>query len=280
MDGVPDKDDSMPLKKGELKPFGTVEYENEIKGKTETLVLPNPSTVKYDLPIEYYNVNDVISLRKYAIQFGKEKAISKAAINIMMEDVNKCEDYLQYISDEDWTKFCKFFCENVQKYGNIDEELHYFRNKINRAPDTIYKLLIESKKAETDDDKWVLFDYEHTLYHMFDTYMSPDGVFNLKFVSSKNSGNMFEAVYNYDGVLLTAENDPVNCGTFNYCSDQIDKQLHKILDVNPYKDYGNVKGYPYPGKDETDEIIKNYKKNTLAKEHRAYYESQNAFEPE
>ena len=51
MDGVPDKDDSMPLKKGELKPFGTVEYENEIKGKTETLVLPNPSTVKYDLPI-------------------------------------------------------------------------------------------------------------------------------------------------------------------------------------------------------------------------------------
>ena len=51
MDGVPDKDDPDPLRKGELKPFGTPEYENEIKGKTETLVLPNPSTVKYDLPI-------------------------------------------------------------------------------------------------------------------------------------------------------------------------------------------------------------------------------------
>lgn len=56
MDGVPDKDDSMPLKKGELKPFGTVEYENEIKGETETLVLPNPSTVKYDLPIRCWYV--------------------------------------------------------------------------------------------------------------------------------------------------------------------------------------------------------------------------------
>jgi hypothetical protein len=51
MDGVPDKDNSMPLKKGELKPFGTAEYEDEVNSKAETLVLPNPSTVKYDLPI-------------------------------------------------------------------------------------------------------------------------------------------------------------------------------------------------------------------------------------
>ena len=107
MDGVPDKDDSMPLKKG-LKPFGTPEYENEVNSKAETLyndTLKSSTLSTYpirnDLPLEYSNHSAVGTLLQVTVNFEKEKAISKAAINIMMEDVNKCEDYLQYISDED-----------------------------------------------------------------------------------------------------------------------------------------------------------------------------------
>lgn len=112
---------------------------------------------------------------------------------------------------------------------------------------------------------------------MFDSEMAPEGECNLKFVSSNNSGNMFEAVYNYDGELLTAENDPINCGTFNYCSDQIDSDLHQILDVKPYKQYGNVKGHPYAGNDAKKANKSKYNNNYLAKGNRIYYESLDAF---
>ena len=165
----------------------------------------------------------------------------------------------------------------MQTYGSVYEELHYFRNKLNSAPDTIYELLVQNKNTANYDDKWILFNVRHTAYHMFNTEMSPEGECNLKFVSSNNSGNMFEAVYNYDGVLLTAENDPINCGTFNYCSDQKDKSLHQALDVKPYKQYGNVKGYPYPGDDEKEHNKKRYNNNYLAQNNRQYFESQDAF---
>ena len=284
MDGVPDKDDSMPLKKGELKPFGTVEYENEIKGKTETLVLPNPSTVKYDLPIEYYNVNDVISLRKYALQFGKEKAISKAAINIMMEDVNKCEDYLQYISDEDWLRFCEFFNKHVNIFDAVYEDLHYFRNKLNRTPSSFQELV--DNKSE-----WILYTKDDTRYHMnngifassnsnYKSYFSYNNEYNMKFVdkyglnevivSPKDDiGNMtYDEIYDYltkaeNWVILTEDYnntdpnlryDPVNMGTYNYCAydkripghdSSEDKDKHSALDVDTFYDWGNVKGLFY-----------------------------------
>jgi hypothetical protein len=98
MDSVPDKDDSMPLKKG-LKPFGTPEYENEVNSKAETLyndslnsgTTPDSQTLKYELPIEYLNVNDMTSLKQTILKFGKEKALSRAAIGIMMKDVNDNE---------------------------------------------------------------------------------------------------------------------------------------------------------------------------------------------
>ena len=75
-----------------------------------------------------------------------------------------------------------------------------------------------------------------TRYHMFGT----DGEYNLKFVSSDNSGNMYEAVYNKNGILLTEENDPENMGTYNYCSDEINNDLHQKLDVDTYKKWGNT----------------------------------------
>ena len=59
-----------------------------------------------------------------------------------------------------------------------------------------------------------------------------NGEFNLNFSSSKNTGYIYEAVYNKDGVLLTEDNSPINVGTYNYCSDQADKALHQIFDIN------------------------------------------------
>lgn len=45
----------------------------------------------------------------------------------------------------------------------------------------------------------------------------------------------YEAVYNYDGILLDEDNDPVNMGTYNY-ADPSDKLNHGLLDVKPYSD--------------------------------------------
>jgi len=55
----------------------------------------------------------------------------------MMKDVNDCEKYLFLVSDENWLRFCEFFNECVMEYGTVDEELHYFRLKLNRAPETL-----------------------------------------------------------------------------------------------------------------------------------------------
>jgi len=84
----------------------------------------------------------------------------------------------------------------------------------------------------------------------------------LKFVSSQSTNNMFEGVYNFDGILLTAENDPVNCGTYNYCSDQINSELHQKFDIDTYFKWGNVKGLFYGNStDERDYNGNKYKNN-------------------
>lgn len=269
MDGVPDKDDPDPLRKGELKPFGTPEYENEVNKKVNDLInsssIPSFSTVTYNFPIEYLNISNVVSIKQIALELGKEKAICKASIDIMMKDVNNCEEYLQYISDEDWTKFCLYFNKHVQEYRIVDKELHYFRLKLNRAPETLDDMidLINSSKK---DDKWKLYSMLDTRYHMFGT----DGEFNLKFGSSKNTGYCFEAVYNKDGKLLTEENSPVNIGTYNYCSDQADEDLHQELDVKPYKEFGNTPdtSSKYPGQKAKDYNRTKYNNNKEAQNHR------------
>ena len=269
MDGVPDKDDPDPLRKGELKPFGTPEYENEVNKKVNDLInsssIPSFSTVTYNFPIEYLNISNVVSIKQIALELGKEKAICKASIDIMMKDVNNCEEYLQYISDEDWTKFCLYFNKHVQEYRIVDKELHYFRLKLNRAPETLDDMidLINSSKK---DDKWKLYSMLDTRYHMFGT----DGEFNLKFGSSKNTGYCFEAVYNKDGKLLTEENSPVNIGTYNYCSDQADEDLHQELDVKPYKEFGNTPDISsrYPGEKLKKDNEEKYDDNTDAQNHR------------
>ena len=64
-----------------------------------------------------------------------------------MQDVNDCEQYLFTVSDENWLYFCDFFNECVQTYGEVDEELHYFRLKLNRAPATLEEIKKQLKKT-------------------------------------------------------------------------------------------------------------------------------------
>ena len=169
-----------------------------------------------------------------------------------MQYVNDCEQYLFTVSDENWLKFCLFFNECVQTYGTVDKELHYFRIKLNRAPETLEDMISLINSSEKDD-KWTLYSMKNTRYHMFGT----DGEFNLKFGSSKNTGYIYEAVYNKDRVLLTEDNSAINMGTYNYCSDQADSSLHQKLDVKPYKKYGNTsdKSSKYPGDKEKKKMV-------------------------
>ena len=69
------------------------------------------------------------------------------------------------------------------------------------------------------------------------------GLFNTKFISNDGDGK-YEGVYDKRGLLLTEENDPVNMGTYNYCSFSVDMRKHATLDMVPYYIWGNVKGCP------------------------------------
>ncbi|GHV48664.1 hypothetical protein FACS189499_08550 [Clostridia bacterium] len=93
---------------------------------------------------------------------------------------------------------------------------------------------------------------------------SANGIYNLKFISKDGK---YEAVYNKDGILLTAENDPVNMGTYNYANPNppyLTILQHQSVDVNPYYVWGNVNGVPNPKESDLDNLLK-YAKNSYAK---------------
>ncbi len=85
---------------------------------------------------------------------------------------------------------------------------------------------------------------------MFDTKSNPefntlvigiDGSYNVKFISSNNTKNIYEAVYDINGNLLT-ENDDYgeNMGTYNYASSSSSSYMHSKLDVATYNKWGNT----------------------------------------
>ena len=173
----------------------------------------------------------------------------------MMNTVNKCK-YTDLVTDEDWLKFCEYFNMCVEKYGSIYKELHYFRLKLNRTPESFKELVNNSQD-------WYLYDKKHTRYHMnnnnndingFHTYVSSNSdypsystywnEYNLKFVDKYGmnevvvtpnkdlNGMSNEEIYNYltdathwqiltDDYEKAQKNpnfkyDPVNVGTYNY----------------------------------------------------------------
>ena len=146
---------------------------------------------------------------------------------LMMSDY---DEYIAHsdvndISKSDWDAFCTTFKNSVYGYGAVTQAAHYFRNKLNRAPSTLDGLLSEKSQ-------WDLLEVGESIYHMYNI----DGEFNIKFVATNG---MYEAVYNKDDILLTEDNDPINMGTFNYCSPNY-WLGHFLFDMEPYYLWGNT----------------------------------------
>jgi len=185
---------------------------------------------------------------------AKEKKLAEKSIDVMVMHVNKCK-YPYLVSDADWLSFCLFFNEQVKKYGTITEELHYFRIKLNRCPENLNDMIKAINAAADVDDKWIMCSPEKGRFHMY----GETGAYNIKFISSNNTDNIYEAVYDKDGKLITEnDNNGKNMGTYNYASSSKDASNHNKFDVNTYKDWGNTENDPKPvNKSWNDNVIKN-----------------------
>ena len=166
------------------------------------------------------------------------------ALKQMMDDVYSFESIKHYptsiIRDDFWLRLCLEFNRRVvAEYGSgkfdMPSNTHYFRNELNRAPNTLDEMLELNRKISEKDKKWRLLCFENTAYHMIG---GGDEFYNLKFVSYDG---IFEAVYDKAGRLLTKDNpvSRINMGTYNY-SDPANSKMHGILDVATYSIYGNV----------------------------------------
>jgi len=165
-----------------------------------------------------------------------EKDVANSAIELMMDDVNNCP-YTYLVSDENWLNFCLEFNKYVQTYGEVDRTLHYFHLKLNRAPATLDDMIKTINCATEVNDKWIMCSPQKGRFHMFGEY----GSFNIKFISSNNTDNIYEAVYDKNGKLLTESDDyGKNMGTFNYASSSKKGKLHNRLDVSTYEDMKNT----------------------------------------
>jgi RHS repeat-associated protein len=215
-------------------------------------------------------------------------------IDRIMRDVNAWEniDDISYANFKSLgALFSKMVVENGQWFS-IDEDIHYFRNILNRPPKSIAEIV-------ANKDEWVLFGINDSAYHMFGenagfdaSYMSGyGGEFNLKFVS--NDGH-YEAVFmpaNYDAVkdiagwwkeydnwkLVGDETnlERANMGTYNYSFNNpnfyLNNIYHFLYDMYPYENqgYGNVKELDYLsmknlGYTDTDENKLKHKANPNA----------------
>lgn len=126
-------------------------------------------------------------------------------IKHMMSTVNRCE-YTDLVSDEDWLRFCEYFNERVLEYGKITQDIHYFRLKLNRTPDSFAELVNHSQD-------WYLYDKKHTRYHMNNNdatmpiYVSSNSNYP-SYSTHWNEYNMkFVDIYGMNEVVVTPDAD-------------------------------------------------------------------------
>ena len=160
---------------------------------------------------------------------------SEKLVEYMMEDYYYSDSKidLDSISDDWWTVYCyqlNKYVKNAYTTKIMPAEVHYFRNKLNRAPISLEALF----KINDEAKAWILLPVSDSVFHMYGN----GGEFNVKFVS-QDEDNVFEAVYDMTGMLLTYENDPHSCSTYNYCGPS-DKFAHAVLDVIPYYLYYSI----------------------------------------
>lgn len=166
-----------------------------------------------------------------AIQKIADSKGAREGFNQIMADVDRYGNQLDDFSSDNVANFNSLVASLVVQIGDVDQEMHFARNKLNRAPKTLTEMIIINA-ALPKDKQWKLLGPTAAAFHM----NGENGVYNLKFVSADEH---FEAVYNKAGELLTADNDPDNMGTYNYFGPN-DAKNHVKYDVDPYYKWGNA----------------------------------------
>jgi len=203
--------DPEPLFETFLPDFGTDEYKEKIETENNVSA-PNVPLFPFETVGFYYH-----QMYKGSLTESAENKISA-----MMNDVNKCK-YTNLITSDNWIKFCEYFNECVQEYGEITQDIHYFRLKLNRAPETLDDMIKIINSTTEINDKWIMCSPFKGRYHMF----GEDGAYNIKFISSNNTDNKYEAVYDINGKLISESDDyGKNMGTYNYASSSKNSKLH------------------------------------------------------
>ena len=204
----------------------------------------NDELNQYSINMPEYGSEAYLEMVNLLITIPYTSKDYSGAIERIMRDINNSQS--GGISDEKFNDLAIYFANLIVMQGSVSKQEHYFRNKLNRAPQTLDDM-VELNANLPEDEKWKLFPVDKSIYHMFDTEFSTNGLKNLKFVSANG---LNEAVYNQDGKQCTEVTDPVNMGTFNYSNpDDMLGVSHAIVDVLPYDNisvignaYGNVDG--------------------------------------
>lgn len=186
-----------------------------------------------ELSEQYFQIRS--EHRKW-FRFDTSKAIaSHAIVTHLMSDLMENQVLLEGHTQFDL--FFDTFDQHVRQLPYITEEIHYFRNELNRysgAPEHLEEM-IELVAC----GKWKLFS---ATYHRYEVE-EYDAAYNEKFISSNGR---FEAVYHTEtGQLI---NDPVNMGTYNYAPGSIvpwKYYQHHKYDKVPWKEWGNTNQVSY-----------------------------------
>lgn len=190
------------------------------------------------------------------IQSIARKSGNRSALSSIMAEVNKNGEVLDNNVPENIFRFHKLVSSLIYKIGYVDMQTHYFRNKLNRVPNTLNEL-IRLNNITSVNRRWRLLAIKNSSYHM----QGFNGEYNLKFLSYDG---FCEAVYNEQGTLLNESNDPINMGTYNYAAGMPNIYAHGKFDVSPYLIWGNSVNSPEKGKTDINIGVKlaliNYEK--------------------
>jgi hypothetical protein len=163
-----------------------------------------------------------------------KKSAAEVEMRLIMFQVENSFLHLDELSDMEYIALALKVCALIDAKGDVTEKEHYFRNHFWRAPATLDDMVRVITETDNTPFGWGLSTWQDTAFHAY----GEDGAYNLKFISSDGH---FEAVYNKDGALLTADHDPLNMGTFNYGDYRTENMKHLKYDVWPYFEWNNTR---------------------------------------
>jgi len=205
---------------------------NDIRAIPVSNINKDIELVKSDDQYDYLNTTHLIlgsveyikEIQNIAKEYG-----NKNAFFAIMIDVDQNGNELDNNEPNNISRFKKLVSLLIYKIGYVDMQAHYFKNKLNRVPNTLEELIHLNKMLPVNK-RWILLSVAGSGYHM----QGVDGEYNLKFESYDYYD---EAVYNKKGILLTENNDPINMGAYNYGVSS--RKDHIRFDQYPYLLWGN-----------------------------------------